>query len=321
MDDGISESGLIRRKLGQWLYRAAVAATWPALVASVLFMIVYMIEPLRTFLINAKLLSTDAAIGVIGVLISIGLSIAIALNDKLFDLSRVIKELQRKRDDDIKQGGAEAIYPIIEAELTQRRRGGRTRLRLDILGFQLYSVHGRIESWITSGRLKNTELNLYCLDKTYCVKSKAIPDSWATQTEEYPAIIQKALEKHAKQLQDDKTTIRIVRYDHLPAVHGFKSSEGSTFIQFATWSDGKLLMPHQGVYLQVLNTDSSLQARSLRKLYENWVEAAEASNKRLVREAAQMAGGAAVGDNRASPASTTELKPSTGSDIADPKSA
>ena len=78
----------------------------------------------------------------------------------------------------------------------------------------------------------------------------------------------------------DQVSLRFVPYSHFPAVHGFAYGPNTYFVSFASRDgNGRVQIPYEDVFLRVERTDIGEQARALRSLFENWVEAATWSSQ------------------------------------------
>ena len=248
-------------------------ATWPALIASALFLGLWMVPAAREWMIEHKWATDDAAIAVIGIMIPFTLGSIASLNRQVSRLSGVVNELLASRDQDTIRGGTGAIYPLIDAELRARKKS-RTPIVIDVLGYTLFSVYPALTTWLEDDVLANMSINLYALDPAFARSSPLIRDDWATRSTAEQENIRRLLDENAEKLTKRNVTVQIHTYSHIPAIHGFSIGNGSLYISFAIWSRGQVADPQNAVFERVRGSDDSFHAKALRTLFDNWVKAA-----------------------------------------------
>jgi|GEM_PF-2628057 len=191
--------------------------------------------------------------------------------------SEIIDRIEKSSlitDTNLFYNGTVAIYEDATFEVN-RKRPKNKKISIDILGFTLFSAAHQFEKWKSKNQLMNININLHYLSEEFIISSSYLDDTWVDQLHYSLKTIDKFLANNQKYLADNNVTIKFYPYKHLPAVHGFRVSDGTYYIAFAQWNEQyQILQPTSSIYIKVGIKDNSEHATELRVLFDNWIFAA-----------------------------------------------
>ena len=191
-------------------------------------------------------------------------------NDKFEIISeafnRKIQELNSSLDDKLFRNGTHGIYDEVIKDITTQTNLGQ-HVTIDILGYTLFSVSPRLTEWKAKAILKNITFNLYHLEHAYIVASQDIDQNWAVLLSGHLSEIKSFQEKNGNFLKENAVHIRIYPFAHLPAIHGFRMSNGCIYLSLANWETDSYKMTRpdtSSFYLRLSADDHSEIANELR---------------------------------------------------------
>lgn len=170
--------------------------------------------------------------------------------------------------------GTMKIYEDVNIEIRKRQANG-DKIEITILAFTLFSICNKFADWKRKGELFNITFNLCHLDSNFIKSSNHIDQSWADALEGNLAIINNFISQNREYLRKNNVTVNFFPYSHIPVVHGFRLSNGAYYISLAFWDDtNKILPPDEIEYEIIMENDLSQRANHLRRVFNNWTEAA-----------------------------------------------
>ncbi|MDW7691006.1 hypothetical protein R9C00_20370 [Flammeovirgaceae bacterium SG7u.111] len=168
--------------------------------------------------------------------------------------------------------GTDAIYKVVEQEFNHRTNFNDI-LKIDILGYTLFSVVTQIEGWLDQDFLNNVEMNLFYIDPSFAEKSSSINSSWKKSIDTNIDIINGFKEENQKILNTKNVNINLYSYTKTPGVHGFCFNDTKYFFSFASWDEkGQIKYPRTDKFFLLNEEDGSSSGKILKDLFKNWKE-------------------------------------------------
>jgi len=184
-------------------------------------------------------------------------------------LDNIGSNVKNETNETIFEGGVIDIYGKIENEIICNQ-SKKSKILIDIIGYTLFSVAPKLNYWKNIGILKNISLNLYHIDINHITNSPLIKDTWKEKLKNNLQIIDLFIQDNEIYLEKNNIQINLIPYLHAPTVHGFKLGNGSMYVSFVSWENGKVADPDFDSKFEIVKSnDSSRRAVYLRKLFNN----------------------------------------------------
>lgn len=239
----------------------AVAATMTV------YLILISIEPTRHFL---EKYVGEIRIELIAAIVAIMFEIAIVT---VSQLSRQVKAARLAVE---ARAPVAVIYDIgdVITDMRYRLKDRAARRKIDILGLTLDTTWPPLVPLLSADNLPgDCELNLYCLDPTFIIESKDLPDSWADISILMQRRIANFVSRECGRLSQHQIIINLTIYPCIPIVHGFRYGDGTLFISYLQWREDGIMQPF-AFYECIAPEDTSQRATSYRRLFDDWMRRA-----------------------------------------------
>jgi hypothetical protein len=180
----------------------------------------------------------------------------------------------------IQRGVLGEVYPRLREVLGAAGPGDAER-RLDVLGITLHTAWPNIRQWLIDepGLLAGWTIHLRVLDPDFLTSdaSSWYDPRWAEEAGNVVSDVAAYNKDNADALSAAHVSLRVSTYRLVPAVHGFRTSDGSYFISIARWdATGKLGRPYQS-YEYLPAGDDEGRTGQYKALFDNWLVRADAS--------------------------------------------
>jgi hypothetical protein len=164
-----------------------------------------------------------------------------------------------------------------------------TNRRLDVFGITLHTAWPNIRQWLIDEPklLAGRTIQLRVLDPDFLAgdASSWYDPRWAAEAANVVADVDAYTRENADALSAAGISLQVTTYRLVPAVHGFRMSDGSYFVSIARWdATGTLGRPYQS-YEYLPAGDDEGRSNQYKQLFDNWLERADASSpNRVARE-------------------------------------
>lgn len=154
------------------------------------------------------------------------------------------------------------------------RRSTRTSdRRLDVLGLTLFSAWPTLSFNLQQREYSDWSIRMATISPHAVEAAKWLPDDWSEESQANIRAIEKFREE--PKIKQRNIQIEILKYDFVPAVHGFRLGNGDIYISNLLWQgDGRLGKPGFS-YEFIPYTETGPSAEAYRELFANWFTRAE----------------------------------------------
>ncbi len=215
-----------------------------------------------------------ASVGVNQSWLNVGVILPIILTLVLWQTVEITRRL-----DDVEHGSK--VIPSDDDALTALKavmEEARTtkEMRLDVVGISLTSTWPLVRRWLDNGKFDGWDFRFAATTSSV---NPSCPQRWASEGRETLTRIVKYSE--AQRITERRIQIAAYEYQHVPAIHGFRTGSGDIFMTTLTWSISATKPPqlrsYPAAYEHIHPSDDSAYARERRRVFEAWCDAAFAS--------------------------------------------
>lgn len=247
------------------------------------FVILWVVSPIRDFLITHNIFSNDSYIGFVTSISILSVGLLWSIKYKIDSIENVVKNAVVNTingQNSIIPSGIHDIYFLFDKVLTESEN--KKENKLYIIGSTLYTAWPHIHPWLLKETTMHWTVNLFLLDPLYIRDNKCFLDKdWKNTSESIIAQIKNVKNLNENEFVRRNITLKLFTYSYFPAIRGF-SINGNVLITYSHWNkDGLADFPHHFYeYFQAM--DTSIRAECYKSLYYNTLHFYEEHSKNII---------------------------------------
>jgi hypothetical protein len=176
----------------------------------------------------------------------------------------------------LERGVLGEVYPRLGEVLQSSAAHGEKTL--DVLGLTLHTAWPTIRGWLMeeNSRLRGWTVRLRVVDPELVPTLSWFDQRWASEAKNVLDDVLAFNQLRGDALASKGTRVEIKPYALVPAVHGFKCSDGTYFVSIARWDDTSRTLgrPYQS-YECLTAEDVEPRALHQKELFDNWMQRAD----------------------------------------------
>jgi hypothetical protein len=107
--------------------------------------------------------------------------------------------------------------------------------KIEVMGLTLYHMWEYIKNYINKSSIERMNIWFSMVDSSSPIIMN-LDNNWDEVSDGFYNSIQKHIKIHNDDLEDRKINIKIIRYNHLPIIHGVLINEEHLFLSYTSWT-------------------------------------------------------------------------------------